>query len=40
MIILKYEYDENTLLHGIGFDLERLESILEHGILSKNAAER
>lgn len=30
--------DKSKLFHGIGFDLIRYKSILEHGILSENAA--
>ena len=33
-----YNYNENTLLHGIGFDLAKFDSISKHGLLSKKAA--
>ena len=33
-----YNYNDNTLLHGIGFDLAKFDSICKHGLLSKNFA--
>lgn len=34
-----YEYNDNTLLHGIGFDLAKFDSICKHGLLSKKDAD-
>ena len=31
---MEYKYNGNTLMHGIGFNFSRFESILKHGILS------
>jgi len=36
----KYEFGDNTLLHSIGFDIYKLNSILKTGIVSKNQAEK
>ncbi len=36
---MEYNYKEDTLLHSIGFNLIRLESILTNGILSKRKME-
>ena len=36
---MSYDYNENTLLHGIGFDLAKFDSICKHGLLSKKAAD-
>jgi len=35
---MKYPYNDNTLFHSVGFNLERMTSILDYGILSKNEA--
>lgn len=35
-----YKYKENTLLHAIGFDLYKLDSIFKHGILSSDEAKK
>lgn len=35
-----YNYNENTLLHGIGFDLAKFDSICKNGLLSKNTADK
>ena len=35
---MKYRYNDDTLLHSVGFNLWRFESVLKHGILSKNEA--
>lgn len=35
-----YNYGENTLLHSVGFNPYKIESVLKHGILSKNEAEK
>ena len=37
---MTYNYQDKTLLHGIGFNLQRFVGILEHGIVSKNYADR
>lgn len=36
---MTYNYQEQTLLRGIGFNLQRFVGILEHGIVSKNYAD-
>ena len=33
-----YKYSDNTLIHSIGFNFARLESILKYGILSSKKA--
>ena len=35
---MNYEYKKDTLMHSVGFNLQRFSSVLEHGILSKNKA--
>ncbi len=35
---MTYDYNSDTLLHSVGFNLQRLESILSNGILSYNKA--
>ena len=35
---MEYNYKNNTLLHSVGFNLQRFVSILNHGIVSKNKA--
>lgn len=35
-----YNYNDNTLIHTIGFDLYKLESILNNGILSQKEAKK
>ncbi len=35
---MEYQYRDETLLHSIGFNLQRLESILNNGLLSYNKA--
>lgn len=35
---MKYNYNDNTLIHSIGFNFAKLESILQNGILSQNKA--
>lgn len=35
---MEYEYKEDTLLHSIGFNLQRFVSVLNYGIVSKNKA--
>ena len=37
---MEYNYQDNTLLHGIGFNFAHLESILKYGIVSCNEAKR
>ena len=31
---MEYKYNSDTLMHGIGFNFSKFESILSHGILS------
>lgn len=33
-----YQFNDNTLIHGISFDFWKMESIFKNGILSKNEA--
>ena len=35
---MEYIYNNDTLLHSIGFNFQRLESILKHGIVSLTKA--
>ena len=35
-----YNYGDNTLLHSVGFNPYKIESVLRYGILSKNESER
>lgn len=35
---MNYKYNDNTLLHSVGFNIFKLESIFENGILSFNEA--
>ena len=35
---MEYQYRDNTLLHSVAFNLQRLESILNNGLLSYNKA--
>ena len=35
----EYHFGQNTLIRSVGFNPYKIESILTHGILSKNKAE-
>ena len=35
-----YRFNSDTLLHSVSFDLYKLYSIMQNGILSKNEAEK
>jgi len=37
---MDYNYKDDTLLHSVGFNLQRFESILKYGIVSKNYASK
>lgn len=37
---MEYKYNDDTLIHGIGFNPMKLEGILKHGIISDNYAKR
>ena len=31
---MEYKYNSDTLMHGVGFNFSKFESVLSHGILS------
>ena len=35
---MEYNYKNDTLLHSVGFNLQRFVSVLNYGIVSKNKA--
>jgi len=37
---MEYKYSDDTLLHSVGFNLQRFVSVLNYGILSKNKADQ